>query len=64
MKMDKGFLIEILQMYKDDEQSLTDVLIAIEDYITQNGSSLKCNCTCEVLGQHNESCPKSSQSRN
>lgn len=58
MKMDKGFLIEILQMYKENEQSLTDVLTAIEEYIIQNGTSLKCNWACEVLGQHNESCPK------
>ena len=30
--MDKGFMIEILMMYRDNEQSLENTLIAIDEY--------------------------------
>lgn len=42
--MDKGFLIEILQMYKDDEQSVGSVLIAIDEYIQQQVKNLTILC--------------------
>lgn len=58
--MDKGFLIEILQMYKDGDQSLEAVLTAVDEYssASNNGKpivsgSLPCRfCDVEFTDEY------------